>query len=205
MLRFIFLLMLGLLGLQPAAYTYDAVGFVSLAEQCTYVPTAHYQAASTESAAPVPLCPNRDRAASASQANLCPTATSLAAESEIAGSARAVNPLGGTTNCVNCATAMDATLAGNPASALLGSPQPISVLGSDWVSVTGQAHVESLLQEAGPGARGIVFGADPAGDVGHVWNAVNQRGAVNFIDAQAGGGGAQNFQSFTNFHFLRTN
>jgi len=29
MLRFLFLLLFGLLGLQPATYTYDAVGFVS--------------------------------------------------------------------------------------------------------------------------------------------------------------------------------
>ncbi len=119
-----------------------------------------------------------------------------------AGSARSVNVLGGNMNCVNCATAMDATLAGNPASALLSGPKPISVLGSNWTAVTGQAHIENLLLEAGPGARGIVFGAGE--DVGHVWNAANQRGAINFIDAQAGAGGAQNFEAFTDFLFLRT-
>jgi hypothetical protein len=48
------------------------------------------------------------------------------AEGGLAGSIRNVNPTGGTTNCVNCAVATDATLAGNPASALPGSPTQIS-------------------------------------------------------------------------------
>jgi hypothetical protein len=80
-LRFLFLILLGLFGLQPVAYTYDAIGFISLAEHCTYVPTAHNQAASADFAAFVTLSLDRDRADSASQVNLCPTATSLAAES----------------------------------------------------------------------------------------------------------------------------
>jgi hypothetical protein len=124
---------------------------------------------------------------------------------DTAGSARFINPLNGTDNCVNCATAMDATLAGRPASALLGNPQPISVLGSNWVTVAGQQDVEGLLLQGGQGARGIVFGANPGANVGHVWNAVNQGGAINFIDAQAGAGGAGNFNLFQTFKFLQTN
>jgi hypothetical protein len=79
-LRFLFLLVLGLLGLQPAAYTYDAVDFVSSAEQCAYVSTAHNQVATVESAASEPFCPDRVGVASDSQANLCPTANFIAAE-----------------------------------------------------------------------------------------------------------------------------
>ena len=50
-LRFLFLLLLGMLGFQPFSYAYDAVGFVSSLEQCTYVSTAHNQAATVESVA----------------------------------------------------------------------------------------------------------------------------------------------------------
>ena len=49
MLRFLFLLMFGLLGLQPIAYAYDAVNFLSSVGQWTYVPTAYNQAAAVES------------------------------------------------------------------------------------------------------------------------------------------------------------
>jgi hypothetical protein len=79
-LRFLFLLMLGLLGFQPFSYAYDADGFVSSAEQCTYVPTTHSHVSSAETVASVPLCLDRDRAASASQANMRPTENSIAAE-----------------------------------------------------------------------------------------------------------------------------
>ncbi len=118
-------------------------------------------------------------------------------------SAQDVNPTGGEMNCVNCAVAMDATLAGNPASALPGGAQPISVLGTDWVPVSGQTQVENILLKSGNGSRGIVFGSGP--DVGHVWNAVNQGGKINFIDAQTGGSGNSNFQNFSDFLFLPTN
>ena len=84
-LRFLFLLMLGLLGFQPFSYAYDADGFVSSAEQCTYVPTTHSHVSSAETVASVPLCLDRDRAASASQANMRPTENSIAAETAGAG------------------------------------------------------------------------------------------------------------------------
>ena len=48
--------------------------------------------------------------------------------SGIAGSIRNVNPTGGTMNCVNCAIATDATLAGRPASALPGDTTLIGEL-----------------------------------------------------------------------------
>jgi RHS repeat-associated protein len=124
---------------------------------------------------------------------------------DLAGSAQLINPLNGTENCVNCATAMDATLAGRPASALLSNPQSISVLGTNWTTVSGQEEVESILLDAGPGSRGIVYGGIPGQPVGHVWNAANQGGVINFIDAQAGTGGAGNFSLFQNFKLLITN
>lgn len=55
---------------------------------------------------------------------------------------------------------------------------------------------------AGPGARGIVFGSRGSGEVGHVFNAVNQGGTVRFLDGQIGG--AASFEGFTEFFLLRT-
>jgi hypothetical protein len=132
------------------------------------------------------------------------TPCSPAAESRLAGSARTVNPLNGTKNCVECARVMDARLSGvRGGTAPLSKPQPIANLGTDWVSVSGQAEIEQLLGNAGCGSRGIVYGSNP-GELGHVWNVVNQRSGINFIDAQAGTGGAQWFQEYTKFLFLRT-
>lgn len=58
------------------------------------------------------------------------------------------------------------------------------------------------MTNAGSGARGIVFGARGDG-VGHVFNVVNQRGTVRFLDGQTGK--AASFDGFTSFQFLRTN
>lgn len=129
----------------------------------------------------------------------------VAAESALAGSARSVNPFGGETNCVNCARVMDARLAGvRGGVAELSEVQPISSLGSNWVRVSGQGEVEQILANAGRGSRGIVFGQSPGQPYGHVWNAVNQKSGINFIDAQAGTGGAQWFDEYAEFLFLRT-
>lgn len=129
----------------------------------------------------------------------------VAANTE-AGSIRGVNPLRGSQNCVNCAIATDSTLSGAPMSALNFGPQPISVLekvyGGTFKSVAGRSQIEQMLAEAGPGARGIVFGSRGI-EVDHVFNAVNQRGAVRFLDGQSGG--AASFDGFDGFMFLRTN
>lgn len=128
-----------------------------------------------------------------------------AAEVE-AGSIRAVNPLGGGMNCVNCSVATDATLGGSPASALLSGPKPISVLerlyGGSFKPVSGQAEIEGILADAGNGARGIVYGSRGS-QVGHVFNGVNQGGTIRFLDGQTGG--AASFSGFDSFMFLRTN
>jgi len=68
-------------------------------------------------------------------------------------------------------------LAGRPASALASGPTPISALekmfGGRFVPVSGSGAIETRLLNAGSGARGIVFGSRGAGEVGHVFNAVN--------------------------------
>ena len=127
--------------------------------------------------------------------------------------AGAVNPLGGTHNCVACAIAGDSTLARNPASALNlypgeaipGGNQLIAdYAGAPWRIVSGQAAIESELLEAGNGARGIVYGTD--GGSAHVWNAVVQDGRVNFVDFQGiGPSGQAAFDPWTEFRFVRTN
>jgi RHS repeat-associated protein len=128
-----------------------------------------------------------------------------AANSAEAGSIRGVNPLGGNMNCVNCAVATDSTLAGNPASALLSGPKPISVLedlyGGSFVRVAGSSEIEGTLANAGNGARGIVY-ASRADGVGHVFNAVNQGGTIRFLDGQTGG--VASFAGYDGFWFLGT-
>ena len=58
-----------------------------------------------------------------------------------------------------------------------------------------------MLSQAGPGA-GIVFGAR-AGAAGHVFNALNQRGVIRFLDPQIGG--SASFEGSSAFRFLWTN
>ncbi len=121
--------------------------------------------------------------------------------------ASAVNALGGTLNCVACAIAGDSTLGGNPASALDVGPQNVSaiqrILGvnTPWQPVSGREQVAEILQSAGNGARGIVWGQRASG-FGHVFNAVTQRGAVNFVDFQSGSEGS--FDGFSQIRFLLT-
>jgi RHS repeat-associated protein len=125
-----------------------------------------------------------------------------------AGSIRNVNPkpgLGRTDNCANCAVATDATLAGRPASALPGVRTPIQVLEGLFGGVFRNASIGSIkygLRSAGNGARGIVYGYRSDGTA-HVFNAVNQRGIIRFLDGQTGG--AASLNGYAGFGFLRTN
>src|SRR5438105_8757546 len=105
---------------------------------------------------------------------------------------------GGGMNCVNCAIAGDATLAGNAASGLPGGATSIGVLertfGGTFQPVAGPMQIGSILSQSGNGARGIVFGESlTAGQSGHVFNVINQGGTIRFLDAQAGGLGVNNF------------
>ena len=129
-----------------------------------------------------------------------------------AGSIRNVNPgfpdaPGRTQNCVNCSQATDSTLGGNPASALPSrGPVGIDVLerqyGGRFSNAMSSSTIEQQMIDAGAGARGIVFGARGPGEVGHVFNVINQNGTVRFLDGQVGA--AANLNGYTNFHLLRT-
>jgi filamentous hemagglutinin len=109
----------------------------------------------------------------------------------LAGSIRQINPTRDRMNCVSCVVAVDASLTGHPASAVPGGPRSIQDLaehfGGSFRTVSGEADVAAILVRAGPGARGVVFGAVAGRNYGHVFNAVNQRGTVRFLDGQTGG------------------
>jgi hypothetical protein len=131
-----------------------------------------------------------------------------------AGSIRGVNPrgtlgsAGRTQNCVNCSVATDATLAGSPATALPSSGAvSIRVLerhfGARFGPTTTIDAITAQVQAAGPGARGIVFGSRGSGP-GHVFNVVNQRGTVRFLDGQSGTA-ANVGDGFNGFRLLPTN
>ena len=68
---------------------------------------------------------------------------------------------------------------------------------SGWVS---RSQIESALLSSGNGTRAVIYGMDANGIAAHVWNAVVQRGQINYIDGQICGGGAVNFK---NFQYLR--
>lgn len=64
---------------------------------------------------------------------------------------------------------------------------------SGW---TTRVDMEAALLEQGNGTRAVIYGMDEAGASAHVWNAVVQRGQINYIDGQLGRGGAVNFKYF---------
>lgn len=102
--------------------------------------------------------------------------------------------------------ATDATLAGRPASALGGGPFRISVLEKTYGARFGPrssiGDITGVMSDAGSGARGIVFGSRGS-EVGHVFNVVNQKGVVRFLDGQTGK--AATFDGYDSFQLLRTN
>ncbi len=123
-----------------------------------------------------------------------------------AGAIRAINPGGGAMNCVNCVIATDALLNGHPASALLGGPFRIDVLeqifGAKFSAAGVVGKVIEVMLTAGDGSRGIVYGVREGG-VGHVFNVVNQKGVIRFLDGQIGR--AAELSGYTQFRVLRTN
>ncbi len=122
-----------------------------------------------------------------------------------AGSIRNINKIGSKTNCVNCTIATDATLARNPASALDSRPKPLSSLESEFAgtfkhNLTSSDIVRMVNTH---GQRGIVFGNRGPGQVGHVFNVVNQNGTVRFLDGQTGK--AADLNGYKKFSLIRTN
>lgn len=138
----------------------------------------------------------------------------IGAHGETAGSIKNVNPgypePGRTHNCVNCSVATDATLAGNPASALPVNHKngiPLTVLekqyGTKFKYISSPESITQQMASAGSGSRGIVFGSYGPGQPGHVFNVVNQNGTVRFLDGQTGK--PANLSKFESFQLLRTN
>lgn len=121
-------------------------------------------------------------------------------------SLQAVNAAGGTQNCINCAIAVDVMLAGYPASALPGAAARITVLeeffGATFCPPVTSAELIEMMLLAGSGARGIVFGYRASG-VGHVFNVINQRSTIRFLDGQTGKGAR--LDDYLRFQLLRTN
>jgi RHS repeat-associated protein len=119
-----------------------------------------------------------------------------------------VNPEGYPTNCVNCAIATDATLAGRPASALSGGYESLNVLENEFrgnfQSVRGSVDISNILSQSGNGARGIVAGNWMNGVGGHVFNVINDNGIIEFVDGQTGIGGSLHFYNMQNIRFLPT-
>ncbi|WP_294244860.1 toxin glutamine deamidase domain-containing protein [uncultured Chryseobacterium sp.] len=109
-------------------------------------------------------------------------------------------------NCANCAIAVDATLDGRPASALPYTVQrrfrngkwenyasfeegtaPIVLEAefkakfSEWTT-----DLNSLVKDLKPGKRGIVAGIKNGKNEGHVFNVVNEKGVIKYLDGQTG-------------------
>ena len=135
-------------------------------------------------------------------------------EAPTAGSIREVNPgypePGRTHNCVNCAVATDATLAGNPASALpINSTAGVSLtvlerqFGNRFVNISTPDAIAQKMLDAGNGARGIIYGSYGPDQPGHVFNVVNQNGTIRFLDGQTGK--VADLSKFESFKMLRTN
>lgn len=117
-----------------------------------------------------------------------------------------VNLKEGRYNCANCVIATDATLAGRPASALPYTIQkrfrngkwenqvsykrgtePIVLekeFGTEFSNWS--TNLDDLVKDLKPGKRGIVFGYKKGANIGHVFNVINEKGVVKYLDGQTG-------------------
>jgi Papain fold toxin 1, glutamine deamidase len=111
-------------------------------------------------------------------------------------------------NCVNCVVAVDNILGGGESQVALPNRMGSSIFelenlyGNSFVDAFSKEHIEILLEEAGTGSKGIVYG-ERAADHGHVFNVVNLEGRIIFIDGQSGK--YANVKEFKNLAILRTN
>jgi hypothetical protein len=125
-----------------------------------------------------------------------------------------INLKEGKLNCVNCAIAVDKTLAGFPVSALPKSPfkignktvylnkeNPLIVLELEYRKTFKKTSLEELKLTLKPGQRGIVFGRKE-NSINHVFNVHNEKGVVKFLDGQTGKKAKLNFEEY---QFLPTN
>jgi RHS repeat-associated protein len=118
-----------------------------------------------------------------------------------------INPKVGDENCRACAISVDQLLAGNGASSARpdigrGSLESVQAYypGKKFRD-TNFSWIVKTMRQAGPGARGIVYGADAQG--GHVFNVVNQRGTVVFLDGQRNS--ASHADTWDGYKLMRTN
>jgi filamentous hemagglutinin len=82
--------------------------------------------------------------------------------------------------------------------------------GRPWYPPSIKVDLEATMLQAGPGARGIVFGdRTPAGGkpvLGHSFNVLNEGGTLHFVDGQSGGvADMSQRQAYQRFYLLRTN
>ncbi|MFB7919207.1 DUF6531 domain-containing protein [Streptomyces sp. NPDC056061] len=115
-----------------------------------------------------------------------------------------VNPQGSETNCRACAVAVDhllrdGTVSVAPGSLKAGSVAPIEQLYGRTFQASTVSGIVKEMKEAGHGARGIVYGG--RGRNAHVFNVVNIKGDVIFLDGQQG----QAKLNWRNYSLLRTN
>lgn len=199
----------------PPVSTLSRTQTYSVVDLWSHGSSARPAAGTTYTYNPTPLFGQRDNAGTTTQepAQLVDGDLSSHQRWHVAAkvSPGSVNKTGGTQNCVSCAIAGDSTLAGQPASAIklnpdVPFPNGMALIegyaGSTWRWSSGQAAIERELLAAGDGARGIVYGMRSSGTA-HVFNAVVQRGQVNFVDFQTGGAGS--FAGFSRYAFIRTN
>lgn len=121
-----------------------------------------------------------------------------------------INPTGSRDNCVNCVLSLDSTLAGRPTSALprgsnyernfFNQYSLTNTFGTTWTTGTRKQITNELLN-AGPGARGIIWGIRTNGS-GHVFNGINVNNNVIFLDGQVGR--PASWSGFKSFRFLFT-
>ncbi len=52
---------------------------------------------------------------------------------------------------------------------------------SDWTT-----NLNDLVKDLKPDKRGVVFGYKKGADIGHVFNVVNEKGVIKYLDGQTG-------------------
>jgi Papain fold toxin 1, glutamine deamidase len=137
---------------------------------------------------------------------------SLAAEAPLRHTLADINPgyprFGRDRNCAHCAVATDATLAGRPAVALPGGATRVGTLeetfGRRFVRMASRGTIEEAMRGFGHGARGIVFASRGPGRPGHLFNVVNQEGAISFVDGQRASLASFDGEGYLTFYLLRT-
>ncbi|WP_343898886.1 RHS repeat-associated core domain-containing protein [Chitinophaga japonensis] len=115
----------------------------------------------------------------------------LSAEVKVGGS-RDINPLRGADNCAGCTIAGDASLKGNPASALNHGVTSVRGFfnwfgGTEGITAhTSTKSIMNVMSKLEDGATGVIFGDRGPGKIGHFFNVTKQNGVVQFVDFRKG-------------------